>query len=159
MTSKSVQRMLQLISAETIRHANCPALAQIFELRNWKWAGDLGEESYVPLSRDIRRSFVNLAKSCIESVVEDYEQGKWDGTRCLIDTGRLYFSIDWEPDCGKEPRLFEDIRMTCGIFNEDTTTYVDEVTEEGIKVNTIDDYMDEHEATHKFPKDEIPCEK
>lgn len=143
-----LKKQLKLIAAEAAANANCKRISEIFLLCDWHWAGGRGEESYIPLSRDIRRAFHELSDACIDSTIKHYEEDTWTGEQCTVEGGRLFFTLEWYNEDPKQLDIIRDLTMTCGIKDENVHTCVNEATDEQLDVETFTDREEEIKQTY-----------
>lgn len=134
--SKKEKQMLLKALRECCMTADCEKLAKIFEVANWKWCNEFGE-FYHPSAREIRHTLYELGTESFESLLHDYKTGEWDAeigrpyTNC---TGRLFFSIEFEPFNGEEYDIVDSARFACGINTEAAFSFINHYKDEDIFV-------------------------
>lgn len=147
------KQMLRNAMRECVKHADCEMLENVFRHGEWTWADHILEDDYTPTAREIRNTLYDLGQSSLKSLIEKYENGKWDAQNpypLTTSSGRLYFTIDWEPDSADGALFIENMVMVCGVQTETARTEITDITRDTYQTITFGE--DETEYTEVFDK-------
>lgn len=130
--------MLRNAVRECCKHADCDLMEKIFICANWTYADSITEESYIPTSRELRNVLYKLGTEALNSLIKDYENGKWskdDFHPHTIMSGRLFFTIYWE-GANENVDFINDITFSCGINHDFAVSSFENVDDNYYDINT-----------------------